>query len=773
MIDQPGAILRLLLALALAQVGVWGLARLHRLRLGRGTMAGGCAVALLAVLPLVASHEVPAPTGVLANVIPVDVPDPSSEPHAEQSDVVFQFLPWEAEVRSALGAGHLPLWSERIDGGSSPWANPQASVLAPTSLLARLLPLAFHLLAALALKVLIAFEGTWLLARALGRTRMTSTLAGLGFALGGGIFAWGLFPHSAVAAWVPWLVLAYLRLTRHPAPRPALAAAITTVLLLVSGHPETALAGAIFAGATALALARRRVLRRGLAASLGAAALAFLLAAPLLLPFVVLARSSQRAAETLVAPEPRFDWHVLGDWLTAGEARFLQTPLGPAVFGRPYDAANRRPWDWPDALCGYAGLLAFAGAIVSLTAGPDRRRLPFLIASAGALLVAAEIKPLMALLWHVPPLRVPAYKRLLILSSLALPLAGAFGVDALRRVRLRSPLYVAFASAALLSLAFDRSLATLGLWSLLAVGFAQVRVRPRLGRALLVLAALLDLAPWAWAQLPAGDPALFYRRAPFVDQLREAAGDGRVVGGARLVYPSILSMYGLDDVRTNNPLAPRRQVALLETAFDFAPNPRRYYADFDHIEHPLVDFLAVRAVVWSVALPPPDRFEKVSEAMHGWMAIYRNPRALTRFFFPRSRTPLPDADLKGWIRDLADARDVAVASNPPPCAADPSGSPPTFERPDPATVELELEARSAPRLLVGSTLAPGWHAEANGAALPVEVVNGAYLGVCVPPETRHVTLRYRPQGFRLGLFLAAGAAACALLGWRAFAPRSG
>src|SRR3989442_780808 len=80
----------------------------------------------------------------------------------------------------------------------------------------------------LGLKVLVAFEGTWLLGRRVGRSRGSSLLAGAGFAWGGGLLSWGLFPRTAAAAWVPWLATGVLGLFRRPTRRSlATTAAIT------------------------------------------------------------------------------------------------------------------------------------------------------------------------------------------------------------------------------------------------------------------------------------------------------------------------------------------------------------------------------------------------------------------------------------------------------------------------------------------------------------------------------------------------------------------
>ena len=71
-----------------------------------------------------------------------------------------------------------------------------------------------NLLVTLALKILVAFQGTWVLARTVGVSRLSSLLAAAGFALSGGMMAWALFPHTAALAWVPWLTAAVIRMFR-------------------------------------------------------------------------------------------------------------------------------------------------------------------------------------------------------------------------------------------------------------------------------------------------------------------------------------------------------------------------------------------------------------------------------------------------------------------------------------------------------------------------------------------------------------------------------
>ena len=56
---------------------------------------------------------------------------------------------------------------------------------------------------------------------------------------------------------------------------------------------------------------------------------------------------------------------------------------------------------------------------------------------------------------------------------------------------------------------------------------------------------------------------------------------------------------------------------------------------------------------------------------------------------------------------------------------------------------------------------PGWRAEAAGAALRIETVNHAFVGMWLPAGKHTVRLTYRPPSFALGLGALAAGLVCA------------
>jgi len=765
------------------------------LRLPRTIQAIGLCAPLALLLPLLHGQRLLAPTDapILANL-----PDAPRVAHPDVAygvfnDAILQLLPWEAEVRRGFAEGHLPLWSDLLDGGSSPWINPQAAVLSPIAMLGRFLPLEHFLLGMLAVKILLAFEGCWLLARILGAGRFSAALGAGGFALGGPVLAWAVFPLSSVVAWSPWLALATMRIVRRPSRRHLIAAALVLAALLLSGHPEIALAECLVAAGVGLAVWRRRTgALPPLTAVVLAAALGASLAACQLLPFLLVAPHSLRASHgmTLAAPET---WTALR-WFPAGQERLLLGVLNPWAFGRPFHEPFTGPANWPIAAGGYVGLVALAGAAAAL--GSRRRRLVLALVglALGLLLLTAGFFPFRWLLGVLPLGGALAFNRFLPAAALPLALLAALGLDEiLRRRHAVSGALVLIAASASLCVRHDAPLVALWLLVLLSLLLArisrastrrapwiQARLRT-LGAGLLVLAALLDLGSWGRDVVPRGHRELFYPRTALVTAIASTVDGGpwRAVAGGFGIYPSLLPMYGIADLRIDNPLALDEQLRPLSEIFDFRPESRRYKSGFRNLDHPFLDFLNVRAVILPPSAAVPQRLELVVTAA-SWR-VFRNPSALPRYFLPVGAEARGRDDALSGIRQMRDPRRVVLIREE-------VGDWHAQEHPwEPAAVRI-LSARrgkvslllpaAGERLLATSLSFPaGWTPTAEGRALRRVLVNTAYLGVVVPPGVARVDLSFAPPGFRMGAVLSLLAAVTvsllAALPWGTWGSRAG
>lgn len=453
------------LAVALAGLAGW-LGRPWESRGGRWPLL---VVLVLTLLPLCFTGRgfLPgttlSPTPMLRGVPPWAEPERVERMEAEATanplllDPLVQFLPWREAARRDL------LFNPAQGGGAALLANGQSAVLYPTEVMARWLTPFRATTFSQAARLLVAGWGMFLLATTLltaptvpragppvGRNPRRGGFADLPPIHGAGLAAagvwmgcgfvqvWRLHPHTLVAATVPWVLLALVRLARRPGPRSALGLTVVGAVAVAAGHPETLLHAVLF-GLLLLALVlwsdrhpetpggvapgapaaggRRRLGVWGRVVAWGAVAavLSALLAAPLLLPFVenlrvssewVLRRDSGTVvevplAESLQRLRPTFALYSLGDPRVeaGGETEVADTAAvadGAAVADEAVvtdEAAERgsdatdswldpwaAPWSGPENLSELAGgwVGAVALLLVALALGdpsPRRRRL--------------------------------------------------------------------------------------------------------------------------------------------------------------------------------------------------------------------------------------------------------------------------------------------------------------------------------------------------------------------------------------------------------------
>jgi len=149
----------------------------------------------------------------------------------------------------------------------------------------------------------------------------------------------------------------------------------------------------------------------------------------------------------------------------------------------------------------------------------------------------------------------------------------------------------------------------------------------------------------------------------------------------------------------------------------------------------------------------PDQAVRLVSTEQAW--IYERPSAWELVSAHRRWRAFPDqAELLAWAvsRPPGDA-DVAAF-----VGAEPSASPPAEGAPSEVTssriadnsVEAEVSGEAAALVVVSQNLADGWTAQVDGRQVPMVAVDGALMGVFVPPGRHTVVLRYLPRSFVVG-----------------------
>ena len=164
------------------------------------------------------------------------------------NDTIDAYLPNIALFVSALYSGQLGAWNPYIIGGTPLGATLNLGLINPIALPYFLLPIWLAPGYVKLLEICFAAGGTFLFLRRVGLGRPAALLGGLVFASSGFMVAWTNWPHTRVAAFIPWLFWALERLViRRRVADGVLVAAVTAVLIF-SGFPAVAGYALLFGG---------------------------------------------------------------------------------------------------------------------------------------------------------------------------------------------------------------------------------------------------------------------------------------------------------------------------------------------------------------------------------------------------------------------------------------------------------------------------------------------------------------------------------------------
>jgi hypothetical protein len=154
-------------------------------------------------------------------------------------DLVFFVIPMKHFLSERIAAGELPLWNPWIYMGTPFLAGLQTGVFyPPTLLLALPFPYGFDWF--LIFHYLLALAGCWALFRDRSASAPACAVGGLTFVLGGYLVSMiSETNHLQAAAWVPWVLLSWMRYRRSLDRLDFTAFVFVSSVQLLAGAPET------------------------------------------------------------------------------------------------------------------------------------------------------------------------------------------------------------------------------------------------------------------------------------------------------------------------------------------------------------------------------------------------------------------------------------------------------------------------------------------------------------------------------------------------------
>jgi hypothetical protein len=737
-------------------------------------------------------------------------------------DVTEVFYSTCGVVGRSLREGRLPVWDPHVMGGMPLLAGMQYGVLyPPTWLCAVFAPGAFWTLsAAFHMSLCGFFAWSWLV-RGLGIGRWGATAGAVVLMLSGFVLSHVLGGHLSLISACPWIPAILWRLERllaAPTPKRAALLALAFLLLILAGHPHTAMIGGVAVAArlvhfVAVPWNGRKARARRAGVAIAAFLAGGLLAAPQLLPTAELTSLTQRSGPA--------NYDFSASYSLPLES--LVTLVAPTFFGDSTTVPYWGRWFFWE-VAGFCGISTLALAALGALGTHPQRRLWAGAALAGLILAMGQHTPIFRLYFNLVPgaglFRVPA--RYLFLSTLALlPLVG-HGFDRLwtgdDRVRRHATGVATAALTLLVSLAGlrvhlqpesrwpgvleaeaaaargqreelflkgpkfaadSRSMALnslliagLGLAAVAAALFACRRVRTdavALGLGVMIGAELLAFDsrlitdhPVKEMEWPAGMVEILTRHPQFHYRVATIdAGDMESVGKCRIA--GIDHIGGYDPAMLRSYLELMRAAAgIRETAYSVSAVPAR--------PGPITDLLGAR--YWLVPGPkqPPPGWGDFGRI--GDLNIYENPHALRRGFLVGKSLVLPGgAERLGFLAGPSFAPGKVVVLESGASSGEDGGDAGTLtmEAGRAGFYEFRADCRRDAWLVLAEAHYPGWTVDVDGA--PAELLRADHFvqAVKLTPGVHTVRFEFRSRSLKTGTLLAAVtliAGGAALLTWK-------
>jgi len=317
-------------------------------------------------------------------------------------------------------------------------------------------------------------------------------------------------------------------------------------------------------------------------------------------------------------------------------------------------------------------------------------------------------------------------------------------------------------------------------WALISL-YDRGHLNGRLLALLLIVLLLLELAATgAYTDISERNPAQSFDHPEIVDFLREQSDGGQpTADGAEGNLLSAVSglpssfridaRTGIDDLWQPDTaaLVGLRDVSgivnpLLLTHWDWL------WESTGGRQTRLYDMLNVGYVLVRDGTPLPEKFVLAFDAP-GDLAVYRNPDAFPQAWLVSDAATMPNAyaaliELLQPDFDPA-ATVVLVEDDRRPTTNSPIFQSPLSNPQSPNFLQFTLVAPTPGWLVISEAWYPGWRATVNGVETPVLRANYALRAVAVPAGDVTVEMRFAPESWRWGLWMAGAGGALLLVIW--------
>jgi hypothetical protein len=634
-------------------------------------------------------------------------------------------VPLTELARREVFSGHLPLWNPHNAAGMPLAADMVSAPLFPLKVLFLLSTSAamwdFYLL----LRILIAGVFTFLFRSALL------------FMFCGQIIYYINMPLLNSELCLPGMLWAGEKLAQTRSRGYALALGLFIACSNLGGLPETTFFVLLFAGAYVafrlVCLAREdpSASLRAFALGVAGSVIGFLLAAPVLVPFVEFLGVAHHAH-------------------TGNMARLSLSPAHLITFLVPF-FFGKLGYTWLKELylpAPYLGVVAPVLAAAGLaTPGKNRGRALFFACCAIFYLLRAHDAPGTGWAENIPVFNKAIFPRfagsLLHFSVAAL---GGLGLDAIVKEK-------RFGQVAFLAIVVTIGAVIAGYY------WNNGPIHPKVTAILLIGLYLFEARVYL-GQLERTRRYEPFVKPPFVEFLQSDREPFRIVSTDKVLFPNTSAAFRIDDIRVLQALHYNRHVRFVKAFLMPKMTVEFFEIDPAFLADPAINLCNIKYVLTTRRidnlLPPYFRLVYAAE-----MGIYQNMHALPRAYVAGGVQFVNDGEeAMEYLqsnRESAGRGSVVVVED--------AAAPGRYVETNQQGSKAEIVSYEPHRVEIRATLAddgvvtlldsnyPGWKATVDGAETKIMNANYLFRAVWAPAGTHEIVFAYKPLSFRLGLIL--------------------
>jgi hypothetical protein len=679
---------------------------------------------------------------------PLGVPRPHN---GILSDIYAQMIPWRKAVQFALAHGEWPVWNPFILSGTVLAASAQPAAYSPFTLLACLLPVAQGVTFSAAITFFIAALGAYLFAREIGCRDTAGLIAAAGWMYSAPIAFFVLWSIGGSWSFLPLVLLGTHRCVRAPGVRSAAILTVALTLLLLAGHPETALHAVVVGAAYGLVLLPKP---KAILAAFAAGILALLLCAIYILPIL------EAAPQTMEHAFRVGGWRQMPHGVpnAEAEARIL-ADVFPFLHGHRW---TRKGTPFIPLDTAAVGSIVLAAALYAVVRVRSRQTWFFGALAVFGILARAGWMPLATALQKLPLFDQVLNERFSFAAAFALAVLAALAVERAVATADRAfgwAMAVAAVAFALGSVLVERAKViydTMPEWGVYAyfgdvagIGIAAILVIlwPRALAPLMLVVLLAQRLVSAGDIYPTLPRSAAYPPIPILERLKNVREPFRIAGRKYAFIPGTAALYELEDVRGYEALTFQRY---FDTYQAWAVHQPVWYNRVDDLSRPFLDLLNVRYAVASDKLEPPEWWREI--ARQRGAKLLENTRVIPRAFVPEVVVlGASEGDALQELPSVADFRAKAWIEAPlPKHDRDNRVGEVRNVRRSGNGVEFEADMRADGWVVVSETAWQGWRAYIDGNRVKHYPADAALLGLFVPAGRHDVRVIYLPDSFVLG-----------------------